>query len=47
MVHPITKFEKRFYWVAGVEMMMNEFKKNSGHQSIRGMDNAKTLTCCE
>jgi hypothetical protein len=41
-----TEFEKHFCYVAGAEMMMNQFKKHTGHQRIRGMGKAKTLLRC-
>ena len=41
-----TEFEKHFCYAAGAEMMMNKFKKHTGHQRIRGMGKAKTLLRC-
>jgi len=41
-----TDSEKHFYYAAGAEMMMNQFKEYTGHQSIRGMGKAKTLLRC-
>ena len=42
----ITKFEKHFCYAAGTEMMMNNFKRHTGHQRIRGLGKAKTLLRC-
>jgi REP element-mobilizing transposase RayT len=41
-----TEFEKHFCYAAGAEMMMNNFKRHTGHQRIRGMGKAKTLLRC-
>ena len=41
-----TEFEKHFCYAAGTEMMMNNFKRHTGHQRIRGMGKAKTLLRC-
>ena len=41
-----TEFEKHFCYAAGAEMMMNQFKRHTGHQRIRGMGKAKTLLRC-
>ena len=41
-----TEFEKPFCYAAGAEMMMNQFKKHTGHQRIRGMGKAKILLRC-
>ena len=41
-----TEFEKHFGYVAGAEMMMNQFKEHTGHQRILGMGNAKILLRC-
>jgi REP element-mobilizing transposase RayT len=41
-----TEFEKHFCYAAGSEMMMNNFKRHTGHQRIRGMGKAKTLLRC-
>ena len=41
-----TKFEKHFCYAAGTEMMMNNFKRHTGHQRIRGLGKAKTLLRC-
>jgi REP element-mobilizing transposase RayT len=38
-----SEFEKHFSYAAGAEQMMNQFKKHTGHQRIRGMGKAKTL----
>jgi REP element-mobilizing transposase RayT len=38
-----TEFEKHFCHAAGTEIMMNEFKKHTGHKRLRGMGKAKTL----
>ncbi|MEP1446298.1 MAG: transposase [Paraglaciecola sp.] len=41
-----TEFEKHFCYAAGTEIMMNHFKRHTGHQRIRGMGKAKTLLRC-
>ncbi|WP_299083644.1 transposase [uncultured Paraglaciecola sp.] len=41
-----TEFEQHFCYAAGAEMMMNQFKRHTGHQRIRGMSKAKTLLRC-
>ena len=41
-----SEFEKHFSYAAGAEQMMNQFKKHTGHQRIRGMGKAKTLLRC-
>ncbi|MFQ3191926.1 MAG: REP element-mobilizing transposase RayT [Paraglaciecola sp.] len=41
-----TEFQKHFCYAAGAEMMMNNFKRHTGHQRIRGMGKAKTLLRC-
>ena len=41
-----TEFEKHFCYAAGAESMMNEFKRHTNHQRIRGMSNAKALLNC-
>jgi REP element-mobilizing transposase RayT len=41
-----TEFEMHFCYAAGAEMMMNNFKRHTGHQRLRGMGKAKTLLHC-
>ena len=41
-----TEFEKHFFYAAGAEKLMNQFKTHTGHQRIRGMGKAKTLLRC-
>ena len=41
-----TEFEKHFFYAAGAEIMMNQFKNHTGHHRIRGMSKAKTLLRC-
>ncbi|WP_299075099.1 transposase [uncultured Paraglaciecola sp.] len=41
-----TEFEQHFCYAAGAEMMMNQFKRHTGHQRIRGISKAKTLLRC-
>ena len=41
-----TEFEQHFCYAAGAEIMMNNFKRHTGHQRIRGMGKAKTLLRC-
>ena len=41
-----TEFEQHFCYAAGAEIMMNQFKRHTGHQRIRGMNKAKTLLRC-
>jgi hypothetical protein len=41
-----TEFEKHFHYAAGAELMMNEFKRHTQHQRLRGMGKARTLLKC-
>jgi REP element-mobilizing transposase RayT len=41
-----TEFEKHFCYAAGAEILMNNFKRHTGHQRLRGMGKAKTLLRC-
>ncbi|WP_299080484.1 transposase [uncultured Paraglaciecola sp.] len=41
-----TEFEQHFCYAAGAEMLMNKFKRHTGHQRIRGMGKAKSLLHC-
>jgi REP element-mobilizing transposase RayT len=38
-----TEFEKHFCYAAGAELMMNEFKRHTKHQRLRGMGTARVL----
>jgi REP element-mobilizing transposase RayT len=38
-----TEFEKHFCYAAGAELMMNEFKRHTQHQRMRGMAKARVL----
>jgi REP element-mobilizing transposase RayT len=38
-----TEFEKHFHYAAGAELMMNEFKRHTQHQRLRGMGKARAL----
>jgi REP element-mobilizing transposase RayT len=38
-----TEFEKHFHYAAGAELMMNEFKRHTQHQRLRGMGKARIL----
>lgn len=38
-----TEFEKHFCYAAGAELMMNEFKRHTNHQRLRGISMARAL----
>jgi hypothetical protein len=38
-----SEFEKHFHYAVGAELMMNEFKRHTQHQRLRGMGKARTL----
>ncbi|WP_133471638.1 transposase [Paraglaciecola marina] len=38
-----TEFEQHFCYAAGAEIMMNQFKRHTGHQRLRGMGKARKL----
>ncbi|WP_289032183.1 transposase [uncultured Paraglaciecola sp.] len=38
-----TEFEQHFCYAAGGEIMMNQFKRHTGHQRLRGMGKARKL----